>query len=305
MSFRLRLLNFGLRWLARPRLARADDPVRARRNFDLVARLFRVPPYVLHLVEAGSVPLHWISVRRRYVDWVILYLHGGAYATGSPLTHLALMARIAKLTGLQVVAPEYRLAPEHPAPAAFEDVLAAHAVLIAKGCAVDRIILAGDSAGGGLALAVLAELCACGLRPAGLFAFSPWTDLALGGDSLVRNAASEVFLPAARLLFAVDLVRGAVSASDPRLSPVHAVFNRAPPVVLQVGTAEILLDDSRRMADVLRQAGGDVTLSEWPDCPHVWQMLDGYVPEARAALVEVAGFVERLVKSSPRPPDGS
>ena len=105
--------------------------------------------------------------------------------------------------------------------------------------------------------------------------------------------------------FTVDLVRGALSASDPRLSPVHAVFNRAPPVVLQVGTSEILLDDSRRMADVLRQAGGDVTLSEWPDCPHVWQMLDGYVPEAQAALVEVAGFVARLVKSSLRPPDGS
>ncbi len=304
MSFRLRLLNLGLRWLARPGLARAEDPVVSRVGFLRVARLFRMPPYVLHLEEPGLVPLHWVSVRRSNTDWVILYLHGGAYAIGSPLTHLALIARIARLTGLQIAAPDYRLAPEHPAPAAFEDAVAAHAVLMAKGYRPDRIILAGDSAGGGLALALLAELCGRGLHPAGLFAFSPWTDLALTGDSLVRNAARDVFIPAERMPVTVALVRGGLAVHDPRLSPLYARFDCPPPVMMQVGTTEILLDDSRRMAEVLRSVGGEVVLREWPDCPHVWQMTDGYVPEARAALLEVAGFVAGLVSSStPRPDD--
>ena len=303
MSFRLRLLNLGLRWLARPGLAKADDPVASRAGFLRVAHLFRMPPHLLHLEDSGPVPLHWVSVKRRNTDWVILYLHGGAYATGSPLTHVALIARIAKLTGLQAAAPAYRLAPEHPAPAAFEDAVLAHARLIAKGYGSDRIILAGDSAGGGLALALLADLCRRGLQPAGLFAFSPWTDLTLTGDSLVRNAVRDVFIPAERMPMTVDLVRGGLPVDDPRLSPLYARFDRPPPVLIQVGTTEILLDDSRRMAEVLRRAGGEVVLREWPDCPHVWQMTDGYVPEARAALVEVAGFVAGLVNSSIPPPD--
>ena len=305
MSFRLRLLNLGLRWFARPGLAKADDPVASRVGFLRVARLFRMPPGLLHLEDPGPVPLHWVSVRRRHGDWVILYLHGGAYATGSPLTHLALMARIAKLTALQVVAPVYRLAPEYPAPAAFDDAVAAHVMLIAKGYRPDRIILAGDSAGGGLALALLADLGGRGLHPAGLFAFSPWTDLALTGESLLRNAVRDVFIPAERMQVTVDLVRGALPADDPRLSPLYARFDCPPPVMMQVGTTEILLDDSRRMAEVLRRAGAEVVLGEWPDCPHVWQMTDGYVPEARAALLEVAGFVARLVSSSIPPTDDS
>jgi acetyl esterase/lipase len=215
------------------------------------------------------------------------------------------MARLARLTGLQVVAPEYRLAPEHPAPAAFDDAVAAHGRLIGRGYAAGRIILAGDSAGGGLALAVLAEVCRRGLRPAGLVGFSPWTDLAGGGESRVSNAARDVFLPAERMAVAVERVRGSLDPADPRLSPVHAMFDHPPPVLLQVGTTEILRDDSRMMAAVLRRAGGEVRLSEWVDCPHVWQMLDGYLPEARAALVEVADFVATLVSSSPPPPAGS
>ena len=133
--------------------------MRARRDFNLLTRLLREPPYLLHLVDHGAVPLHWVSVRRRRDDWVILYLHGGGYVAGSPLTHIGLAGRIARLTGLQVVLPEYRLAPEHPAPAAFDDATAAHAALLAKGWPADRIILGGDSAGGGLALALLADLC--------------------------------------------------------------------------------------------------------------------------------------------------
>lgn len=298
MSLRLRFLNLGLRLFGRPRLARTVDPVLARRNFLRVSRLLWVPRHARHRIEPGPVPLHWVSLRPRRSDWLILYLHGGAYATGSPVTHRALMARIAGLTGLPVVAPQYRLAPEHPAPAAFEDALAAHAALLERGHAAAQIILAGDSAGGGLALAVLARLCSGGQRPAGIVAFSPWTDLTLTGESLVGNAAREALLPPERMGMVVDLARGGLHPADPRLSPLFARFDNPPPALLQVGTTEILRDDSRRMAAHLRAAGGAVRLSEWEDCPHVWQMLGGYLPEAEAALAEVAAFVRRLIPGS-------
>ena len=294
MSLRLRLLNAGLRLVARPFLSRVHEPLTARRRFALAARLFRKPP---HLLRVPGL-LARVTVRQRSDDLAILYFHGGAYATGSPETHLGLAGRIARLTGLPVYLPAYRLAPEHPAPAAFEDAVSAHAALLAKGYPPDRIVLGGDSAGGGLALALLSHLCRSGQRPAGLFAFAPWTDLALTGESLHRNAATDVVLPAARLQEAVRLVRGDLSPDDPRISPLYAAFPDAPPVFLQVGSREILLDDSRRIASRLRAAGGRVTLQEWPDCPHVWQILDGWLPEARAALREVAGFVLSLSPTS-------
>jgi monoterpene epsilon-lactone hydrolase len=292
MSLRLRLFTLLMRWLVQPVVATSKDPAKARRGFRVMAWFFRVPPFVLHLVEAGRV--HWISVGRRDADWVILFLHGGGYITGSPVTHLGLAARIAKLTGVQVASVDYRLAPEHPAPAALEDAIAAHAMLLAKGYPAGRIILGGDSAGGGLALALLADLCARGMAPAGLFAFSPWTDLAMTGDSLTVNEGLDPLLPVRRMPDLVQIVLGDMDAADPRISPLYAHFNQPPPVLLQVGSVEILLDDSRRMAEVLRRAGGEVQLAIWPGCPHVWQMLDGYLPEARQALVQVRDFVAGL-----------
>jgi monoterpene epsilon-lactone hydrolase len=297
MSRRLQLLNLIARWITRPMLQRTVDVQRARRDFERGAWLQRLPPYLLHLVDRGPLPLHWVSVRRQHHDRVILFLHGGAYMTGSPATHLGLMARLAHLTGLQVACPDYRLAPEHPAPAAFDDAVAAHARLRALGYAPDQIILGGDSAGGGLALALMADLCARDQAPAGLFAFSPWTDLALTGDSMTANAARDPLLPAGRLGDVVAMVRGQLAASDPRISPLYARFNAPPPVFIQVGCDEILLDDSRRMARSLQQAGGQVTLQEWPDCPHVWQMMDNRLPEAKRAVHQTADFIRSL-----RPP---
>ena len=295
MSVRLGLFNLVFRAVLKPVLTRLSDPGKVRRGFEVLCAGLPVTPYALHLADNGPVPLHWISVRRRRADWVILYLHGGGYIAGSPATHLALTARIARLTGLQMACPDYRLGPEHPAPAAFDDAVQAHEMILAKGIASDRVILAGDSAGGGLALALLADLCRRGLRPAALFAFSPWTDLTLASDSLRTNADSDPLFPAGRMAEAVAMVQGSLNATDRRLSPLHAVFDRPPPVFLQVGSTEILRDDSLRMAEVLRKAGGQVTMDLWPDCPHVWQMLDGLLPEARKALTDVARFVDACV----------
>ena len=296
MSLRLRLMTLAMRWVAKPLLALVKDPGKARRGFAFLSKALRIPPFVLLLIDQGPVALHWISVKRRRTDWVILYLHGGGYIAGSPVTHLGMTARIAKMTGLQVVSPDYRLAPDYPAPAAFDDATAAHSLVLAKGFAPDRIILAGDSAGGGLALALLADLCQRGLAPAGLFAFSPWTDLAMTGASLTANADGDPLLPAFRMTEAVAMVLGSLDQRDPRVSPLYGEFVNPPPVLLQVGKSEILLDDSRRIAEVLRKAGGTVQLDVWPGCPHVWQLLDGYLPEGRQALTSVAAFVDRLIE---------
>jgi monoterpene epsilon-lactone hydrolase len=306
MSLRLRLFTLVMRWLVQPLLAATKDPAQARREFNRMSRFLRVPPYLLHLSDPGPVPVHWISVKPRNAEWVILYFHGGGYITGSPDTHVGLAGRIAKLTGLHVASVDYRLAPEHQAPAAFEDARAAHAALLAKGYPPGRIILGGDSAGGGLALALLADLCARGVQPAGLFAFSPWNDLAMTGDSLVANEGRDPLLPVRRMPDLVEMVLGEMEPRDPRISPMYAQFDRPPPVLLQVGSVEILLDDSCRMAEVLRQADGDVRLAIWPGCPHVWHLLDGYLPEARQALLEVRDFVDGLQVTalSPRQ-DGS
>lgn len=290
MSLSLRLLNLILRWTARPSVARARNPGVERRRFATAARFLLRPAHLCFL----DGPLPRVTCHLTNDTHAVLYFHGGAYITGSPETHLTITGRLARLTGLPVFAPRYPLAPEHPAPAAFDAALAAHERL-SRIYPWQNIILGGDSAGGGLALALMSHLCQTGRPPAGLFAFSPWTDLTLGGESLRRNADSDVLLPAHRVAEAATLVRGTLAPTDPRISPLFAAFPDPPPALIQTGTTEVLRDDARRMAKVL-----GARLSEWPDCPHVWQMFDGYLPEARAALREVAAFVAHLADRTVR-----
>ena len=291
MSRRLELLRLVLRRLARPRMARVATPAEARRHFRQGARLFVPPPFLLH--QTAGAPLHRITAGPVSEAAVILWFHGGAYMVGGPETHAAMLGRLARLARLAVVAPDYAKAPERPAPAAFEEARAAHAALINQGWQPSQIVLGGDSAGGGLALALMAALCARDLRPACCIAFSPWTDMTLSGASLRTNAARDPLLPVSRIEEARAYVLGDLAPDDPRISPLHALFHAPPPVLIQVGSDEILLDDSRRMAERLRAAGGEVTLEEWPRAPHVWQMFDGWIPEARAALKIAAGFAAR------------
>lgn len=288
MSRRLELLRLVLRRLARPRMARVATPAEARQHFQQGSRLFAAPPFLLH--QTAGAPLHRITAGLVSEAAVILWFHGGAYMVGGPETHAAMLGRLARLARLAVVAPDYAKAPERPAPAAFEEARAAHAALINQGWQPSQIVLGGDSAGGGLALALLADLCARDLRPACCIAFSPWTDMTLSGASLRTNAARDPLLPVSRIEEARAYVLGDLAPDDPRISPLHALFHAPPPVLIQVGSDEILLDDSRRMAERLRAAGGEVTLEEWPRAPHVWQMFDGWIPEARAALKIAAGF---------------
>ena len=299
ISLRLAVLNRVLRRVVRPLLDRTRTPEAARRDLELACRIFlHGPRHNERKIVLGGVPTLEILPRRVTGEGVILFLHGGGYVAGSPRTHRAMMARLADLSGRRVLMPDYRLAPEHPFPAAFDDALRA-----ARALSGTPWVIGGDSAGGGLALAVRAALDPDD-APRGAFAFSPWTDLTLTGQSLDANAERDWLLPADRAGELVNLVMAEADPSDPRVSPLFAQVGAGAPVLLQVSETEILRDDTMRLADRLREAGTDVTVETWPDAPHVWQMLDGWVPEAREALRHVAAFVETRL-SLPRSGSGS
>lgn len=285
---RLRILNLWLRYCVRPILQVGHSPKLAAAAFDAAAPwLFRGPPHICHRTESvDDLTLHWISVGPVEPRRVILYFHGGAYLAGSGTAYRGLLGRMSKLTGLRVCAPDYRLLQQAPFPAAFDDALRAWASLMAKGYRPADVVLGGDSAGAGLMLALLSHLTHAGQRPCAAFAMSPWTDLTLQGASLQSTA--EVVLPVDRMNDVVARYLCGAAPDDPRASPLFAQFDEPPPVLIQVGSGEALRDDAVRMAQRL---GPMAQLRIWPSVPHVWQMFDGYVPQARAALCEIADFV--------------
>ncbi|MDF0603038.1 alpha/beta hydrolase fold domain-containing protein [Psychromarinibacter sp. C21-152] len=302
MSWQLAALRRAMRWTARPVVARLTNWTRARAVFRVSARLAfrRVRGTRCRPAEGPLAPGAFVTGREPPAPGVILYLHGGAYIVGSPAAYRDLAGRLARQTGRRLYLPDYPLAPEHPAPAAFHAAVAAWEALLGEGYRPGEIVIGGDSAGGGLALALLAEVLSRGQRPAGCFAFSPWTDLTLSGASLRENAGRDVLLPVARIAEVRDLVRGALAPDDPRLSPLFAAFPDCPPVLLAWSQSEILRDDSARMAAHLRGYGAQVEEDVLPDAPHVWQLFHGIVPEANASLNKTAAFILRALPS-PRP----
>jgi epsilon-lactone hydrolase len=218
---------------------------------------------------------------------VILYFHGGAYLTGSPRTHAGMVGVLARRAGVAAVLPRYRLAPEASGARGLRRCAGRLAGAARAGGPARRIVLGGDSAGGGLALALLAHLCRTGEPPAGAFAFSPWTDLTLSGASLRGNARRDHYLPTERMTEARAMVLQGLDPADPRVSPLFAVYPDPPPVQVYVAATEILRDDALRLADVL--PGADIRLAG--DLPHVWPFFHALLPEGRATLDETAGFL--------------
>ncbi len=291
VSWQVRVLTLLSRWIGRPMLSRTATPAQAARDFERGAALFFRPvPHHLRLEQGQRPVLHWIRVGPVAPRRVILYFHGGAYLAGSPRTHLALLTRLSQLTGVEVCAPAYRLLQSARFPAAVEDALTAWDRLLALGYRPADVVLAGDSAGGGLVFALLSHLTLTGQTPAAAVALSPWVDLTLSGESLADPAES--FLPVEKMAEVVQLYLGGADPSDPRASPLFARFVAPPPVLIHYGSTEALRDDALRMAACLTAAGGAVTVQPWPAAPHAWHMLDGWVPEARAALRHVADFVQ-------------
>lgn len=214
---------------------------------------------------------------------------------GAPETHAAMLAALARRAGLPAFLPRYRLAPEHPFPAAFDDACAIWDTLVAQGWQPGQIVLGGDSAGGGLALALMSHLCLRGQVPAGFYAFSPWTDLTLSGAAIRQNARRDQFLPVNRLDEVRDFVlAGTGDPADPRISPLFANFPSPPPVLIHAAESEILRDDALRMMGPLAHA--DIRLAG--DLPHVWPFFHNWLPEARATLSETARFIRSCLGRS-------
>ncbi len=229
-------------------------------------------------------------------DGAILYLHGGAYAICSPRTHRSITTRLAIDTGLAVLCPDYRLAPEHPFPAAFEDTLDAYRLLLSRGVAPERITIAGDSAGGHLAAVLTGEICRTGLpMPGGVVLFSPWVDLT---GELATAAAKQLRDPYIEPAVADRFARLYVGTSDwndPRLSLLTCPDDVLPPFLIQVGGIEVLRAEAERFAEVLAEAGTEYDLQVWPGQMHVFQLFNRMLPEADMAMREAARFIREVV----------
>jgi monoterpene epsilon-lactone hydrolase len=268
-----------------------------RATFTPGDRLHPVPDDVLaREVTAGGVPAHWLTAPGTDDGRVLLFLHGGGYELGSVRSDGELAARLGRAGGMRVLFPEYRLAPEHPFPAAIDDVLAAWRWLRAdQGLSARSLAVAGDSAGGGLAVALLVALRDAGEElPAAATLMSPTVDLTSSGASMTERVDQDpISTPAMLRQFAADYLAGA-DPRTPLASPLFASLAGLPPLLVQVGTADLLLSDAERLAAAATEAGVDVTLQVGEGLPHVYQLLLG-TPEAAAATEQIGKFLRARV----------
>jgi monoterpene epsilon-lactone hydrolase len=243
----------------------------------------------------GGIAGEWLTPAQSVPRGTLLYLHGGGYFACSPQTHRPITTGLAG-RGLQVFVPHYRLAPEHPFPAAIEDAVAAYRGMLATGIPAEDITIAGDSAGGGLTMATLLSLRDAGdPLPAAALLFSPWTDLAATGASLVTNDKRDAMFNGDGIARGAEPYLAGTDPRNPLASPIYANLHGLPPILIHAGSYEVLLDDSTRLAERIGAAGGTVTMRTWPVVPHVWQLFR-FVPEARESLDEAAAF---LLKAGP------
>jgi acetyl esterase/lipase len=243
-------------------------------------------------VDAGGVKAEWIVPPNAAQDRVILYLHGGGYVMGSINTHRAMVARIARASEARALALDYRLAPEHPFPAAVDDVVAAYKWLLAQGYKPNKIVISGDSAGGGLTLAGLLAIRDAGLPMVAAAApISPWNDIEGTGASMKTLADKDPMVDFAGLTRMGKWYQGSADPKNPLLSPIHADAKGLPPLLIQVGGAEVLLDDSTRFAEVAKKAGVPVELEVWEDMVHVWHVFAKILPEGQQAIDKIGKFV--------------
>ena len=295
VSLRQRLCNGLARAVQKPMLMLPLPASLARMAFDLNARiLYRTPrDMVLESVEMGGVPCTWIT-RRAQPDrgGVMLYLHGGGFVLGSLRSHRHLVAHLAAKSGQKALFVRYRLAPEHPFPAACDDALAVYRGLLADGHDPARITLAGDSAGGCLALVLLQDIVREGLPlPRAAALISPITDLTGSSASLLQNRWRDPILPLSWGQRAVAAYLAGQDGANPRISPLLGDLSGLPPVFVQVCESEILRDDGQRLVAAIGDAGGQAALRVWRDVPHVWHLMCGRVPEADAGVDELAAFL--------------
>ncbi len=254
---------------------------------------------LLGSLTRSKPPKRTETINGCYTEWlgdpqsqtVLLYLHGGGYVMGSPATHRAMVNQLCAYGGFQALVPDYRLAPENPFPAGLEDAEAAYDFLIESGFKPENILLAGDSAGGGLSMALMLTLKEKGKpQPKAVALLSPWVDLTVSGDSHTDRADRDPMIDVSGIQQPIDFYRGETSADHPLISPLFADLSGLPPMFVQVGTEEVLFNDSTRLVDNAKAAGVAAELEIWQDMPHVHQIGFKMVPESRAALQAIARF---------------
>ncbi|MBN2246126.1 MAG: alpha/beta hydrolase [Candidatus Aminicenantes bacterium] len=276
------------------RLRPSLDLGRARRTFDLIGGVSHYQKKCSYLEFATEdFKAEWLSPIKIDFSRIILFLHGGAYVNGSPLAYRGLTCRFARTLKALVLAVDYRLAPEHPYPAALADAEAAYNWLLTQTFSNSQIAFIGDSAGGGLVLSLLQDLKKKDLPlPACAVLLSPWTDLSCSLPSMRENASRDPMLDP---ILALDRARnyaGSLDLRDPAVSPIYGDLSGLPPLLIHVGSDEILLDDSRYLAEKAREAGATVELEIWDKMFHVWHFLAGILPQGRKAIQKIADFID-------------
>jgi len=277
-----------------------SDVAALRRLWEvLAARSTPVPDEVKwEPVTAGQVACEWVHGPTDRGGQALVYLHGGCYVFGSAATYRELIGRLSLATGMWVLAPDYRLAPEDPFPAAVDDALAAYRWLLGAGIEPGRIVISGDSAGGGLALATLLALRDAGERlPAAAVLLSPWTDLTCSGDSYVTRAESDPLFTRETLIHLAGQYLAGADPTSVLASPINADLKGLPPLLVHVGSDEVLLDDATELAERARAGGLDVELKVWDGMWHEFQRFAGRgVIEAQESIDLIGAFVKKRIE---------
>ncbi len=245
-------------------------------------------------VGAGSAPAEWIVAPEAQDGRVLLYLHGGGYVMGSMRTHRVMLAYLSRAARARVLGLDYRLAPEFAFPAQVHDSIAAYQWLLSNGTDPKKIVIGGDSAGGGLMLATLVALRYLGEpMPAAGVGLSVWVDMEATGKTFTTNAEVDPLVQRDLILGIAGMYLGGKDPRAPLASPIHADLTGLPPLLLQVGSIETLLDDSNELAGRARAAGVEVEVEVWDDMPHVWQGFAPILPEAQQAIGKIGEFIQQ------------
>ena len=293
-SWQAKTTSFVLRHWFKPMLARAPDAHAARK---IMNGRTRPPPRGARAVAGtvGGIGGEWMMAEGVPNIATLLYLHGGGYFACTPQTYRPVTSSYA-LAGFRTFAPDYRLAPEHPFPAALEDAVAAYRWLLGQGVAAARIVVAGDSAGGGLTVATLVSLRDRGLpRPAGGVCISPWVDLTNSAASYETKAAVDPIVTRDGIRQMTEAYIGAGDPKQPLASPLYADLRGLPPLLVHVGSDEVLLDDAVALGHRARDAGVDAIVEEWPAMIHVWHWFLPMLDEASRAISDIGRFVRARI----------
>ena len=266
-----------------------------RAGFEQMAAMMPVEADVkCEPVTAGGVKSEWVTAPGADAARAILYLHGGGYVIGSINTHRSLAGRLSRAAKARVLVIDYRLAPEHPHPAAVEDAVAAYRWMLAQGLKPGRIAVSGDSAGGGLTVATLVAIRDAKLPlPAAGAPISPWVDMEGIGDSMTSKSAADPIVQKEGLLNMAKAYLGGKDPRTPLAAPLYADLSGLPPLLIQVGTAETLLDDASRLAERAKKAGVKVTYEPWENMIHVWHLFAPMLDEGKQAIDRIGEFVRQ------------